>query len=143
MVAWLALAWAAYAEPPAAVVVRDEDAATYTILGGKGQATPLLHAGNGSPAASLGRLLLAPGAEVPAHTHDNSAELLLVEEGRVAITVAGRQLEAGPGDAIYIPAGAEHAARVTSTVAAARLVQIYVGPGPEQRFTAGAKATAE
>lgn len=119
---------------PVGLVV--SDAPTYVIAGGKGQATLLLNASHGAPAA-LSVLELAPGAEVPEHVHEQSAEMLYVESGDVEMVIAGQRLKAGPGDAILIPAGAPHAAKVTSASGPLRAVQVYVGPGPEQRFASG------
>ena len=69
--------------------------------------------------------------------HDASDELLYVVSGRVEVTIGGRALTAGPGDAILVPQGVEHSAKVLER---AKLVQVYVGPGPEERFRAGAPA---
>jgi quercetin dioxygenase-like cupin family protein len=136
----LLLTVALAADPVAPAVVHANEAPTYVIAGGKGQATLLLNATQGAPAA-VDTLVLAPGAEVPPHKHDASAEILVITEGRTRVTIAGTAYEAGPGDAVFIPAGAEHAAVVLGTLAPLRAVQIYVGPGPEQRFTTGERAT--
>ncbi|MBM4342132.1 MAG: cupin domain-containing protein [Deltaproteobacteria bacterium] len=125
--------------PAARVVVARESAQTYPILGGKGEATLLLNAETGSKEAALSVLTLAPGAEVPQHVHEGSAELLYIESGTCELVVGGVKVQAGPGSAVRIPAGVPHSARVTSAVQSLRAVQVYVGPGPEQRFRAPAK----
>lgn len=129
------------ADPPRHVA--SADAPTHLIAGGKGTATLLLNANNGVSPAALSLLVLAPGAEVPEHSHDQSAEILYVEEGRAEMVVAGQKLTLRPGDAVYVPAGALHAARVTSRHVPLRAVQVYVGPGPEQRFTTGERVERE
>lgn len=113
---------------------------TYVIAGGKGTATLLLGPKlQGAREAALTLLQLAPGAEVPEHVHESSAEMLYIEAGRVEMTIAGRTTRAGPGDAVYIPAGTPHAARVLGPAESVRAVQVYVAPGPEQRFSKGEK----
>lgn len=127
---------AALAAEPAPAVVTGADAPTYAIANGAGTAALLLNASQGAPAA-LSHLVLAAGAEVPPHRHDDSVEMLYVETGQVSMIVGGQTLRAGPGDAIFIPAGVEHSAKVLGKIQPLQAVQIYVGPGPEQRFTAG------
>jgi quercetin dioxygenase-like cupin family protein len=109
-------------------------APTFRIAAGRGTATLLLDAAQGASEASMTRLSFQDGAQVPPHVHDASAELLYVLEGRVEMVVAGEAVVAQKGDAIRIPAGVEHSARVVGGLEA---VQVYVGPGPEQRFTQG------
>ena len=143
-------AWAAGAPParsaevsrPAGLrpVVEDRTAPVHRIAGGKGTARLLLDASTGASAAALTHLTFAAGAEVPEHTHEGSAELLYVEEGLLEMTVGGKPYTAGPGDAVYIPAGARHSARATRAV---RAVQVYAGPGPEQRFRQGERVQLE
>ncbi|MCP3102769.1 cupin domain-containing protein [Myxococcus sp. K15C18031901] len=109
----------------------------HIIAGGKGRATLLLNPSTGATAASMTLLELQPGGEVPEHTHDTSAELLYIEDGAADMVVAGQALRVGKGDAVYIPAGAKHSAKVVTPGATFKAVQVYAGPGPEQRFTQG------
>ncbi|MBJ6764665.1 cupin domain-containing protein [Myxococcaceae bacterium JPH2] len=109
----------------------------YTIAGGKGHATLMLNATTGATAASMSVLELDAGGEVPEHVHATSAELLYVQAGAADMKVNGQALRVSPGDAVYIPAGAKHSARVVTPGPAFRAVQVYAGPGPEQRFTQG------
>jgi quercetin dioxygenase-like cupin family protein len=115
-------------------VVEGRTAPVHRIVAGKGTARLLLNAATGASAAALTHLTFAAGAEVPEHVHAESAELLYVEEGVLEMTIAGRPATARGGDAVYIPAGTPHATRATR---ATRAVQLYVGPGPEQRFRQG------
>lgn len=115
--------------------VADGDTApTYTIAAGKGTATLLLGPSTGAPEAAVDLLVLADGAVVPPHVHDGSVEVLYIVEGRAEMVIAGEAVVAEKGDAVRIPAGVEHSAKVTGSL---RAVQVYVGPGPEQRFTQG------
>jgi quercetin dioxygenase-like cupin family protein len=124
------------------IVVPTAEAPRHIIAGGKGRATLLLNPTTGATAASVTLLELQPGAEVPEHTHETSAEILYIEEGAAEMTVSGETLRVGKGDAVYIPAGAKHAARVVSKDAALKAVQVYAGPGPEMRFTQGPRENA-
>jgi quercetin dioxygenase-like cupin family protein len=81
-------------------------------------------------------LELNKGAGVPEHVHESSAEILYVEDGAVEMTLDGQKLRVERGDAVYIPAGVKHSAQVVSE-GPFRAVQVYAGPGPEQRFTQG------
>ena len=135
LLALAALTTAAFATDslPAKITVNKADVPTYRILSGKGEATLLLNATTGSPEAAISLLTLAPGAEVPLHTHPTSTEFLYIEQGACTLTIAGVQAQARAGSAVRIPAGAPHTAKVTSAEPL-RAVQFYVGPGPEQRF---------
>ena len=49
------------------------------------------------------------GAKVPvAHSHDGYEETIYGIKGVLTLTVAGRQTEVGPGEALCIPRGAVH-----------------------------------
>lgn len=137
-----ALAPAASTAKPVRIVVPAAEAPRHLIAGGKGRATLLLNPTTGATAASLTLLELQPGAAVPEHTHEASAEILYIEEGAAEMTVSGERLRVGKGDAVYIPAGAKHSARVVSKDAALKAVQVYAGPGPELRFTQGPREDA-
>jgi quercetin dioxygenase-like cupin family protein len=118
-------------------VVDGDTAPAWRIAANKGVATLLFNASNGSPEAALDLLTFEDGATVPAHKHEGSVEILYVLEGRVEMVVGGEAVVAEKGDAVRIPAGVEHSARVVGSLSA---VQVYVGAGPEQRFTQGERA---
>lgn len=114
------------------------EAPRYSIAQGKGSATLMLNPETGASAASLTLLEFQPGAAVPEHVHTGSVEILYLQEGEAEMTVAGQTLRVGKGDAVYIPAGTKHSAKIVSTTPL-RAVQMYVGPGPELRFTTGTR----
>lgn len=118
-------------------VEKGETAPAYRILNGKGTARLLLGPGNGIQEMAVDEILFDPGASVPEHAHDGSAEILFIQSGAVDMTINGDHVPAGAGDAIYIPAGAKHSARVLGDREPLRAVQIYLPPGPEQRYTQG------
>jgi len=131
-------------EPTAAVryQVSAREAPRHLIANGKGSATLLLNASTGATAASMTLLELGKGATVPEHVHETSAEILYIEEGAVEMTLNGQKMRAERGDALYIPAGAKHSAQVVSE-GPMRAVQVYAGPGPEQRFAQGPRMDKE
>jgi quercetin dioxygenase-like cupin family protein len=52
-----------------------------------------------------------PGAQclpVPAHSHDHYEETIYGIDGVLTLTVDGKQIDAGPGQALCIPRGAAH-----------------------------------
>ncbi|GEN10792.1 hypothetical protein MFU01_58290 [Myxococcus fulvus] len=118
------------------------EAPRHIIANGKGRATLFLNESTGATAASLTLLELQPGGEVPEHTHESSAEILYIEDGAADMTVSGQTLRVSKGDAVYIPAGAKHSARVVSPGVPFKAVQVYAGPGPEQRFMQGPRESA-
>src|SRR4051812_31858175 len=55
--------------------------------------------------------ITVPGAQrlaAPAHSHDHYEETIYGIEGMLTWTVAGKQVEVGPGQALCIPRGAIH-----------------------------------
>lgn len=117
--------------------VEAKEAPVYAILEGKAAAKLLLNEATGTSDLSLSVLTLEPGAVVAEHVHQTSSETLYVESGEVEMIVAGKVVRAKAGDALYVPAGTPHSARVSAAGQRVKAVQVYVGPGPEQRFAKG------
>lgn len=92
--------------------------------------------------ASLQILLGSASVGVPPHVHDGSWELLGLLEGAGEFTVATTSTTEGGGSVLAIPAGAEHAWQPSGQ---SRLVavQLYVPPGPEQRFKTRSRRDAQ
>ena len=114
-------------------VRRAKELPAYPIAGGKGRATLLFDLASGSPDTAMTVLELDPGAAVPSHVHEGSHELLYVMDGQAEMMIDGETLALGPGDAVRIPMGRRHEARVVGDKTL-RGVQIYSPAGPEQRF---------
>jgi TonB family protein len=112
--------------------------APLSILGGKGRAR--LYLDGMTRAVALDGLEAEAGARVPLHRHDGSDEILYIVGGRGAMTVSGQRYDVKAGDAIRIPAKAEHALDVVEKLAA---VQLYLPAGPEQRFKAAPAPASE
>jgi quercetin dioxygenase-like cupin family protein len=115
-------------------VVKGSEAPIHSVAGGKVLAQLFLNKTNASNLAALSVLTLQPGAAVPLHNHPESAEILYMLEGKMDMTINGTAISAVAGDAIHIPLGAKHSAKVASNTPV-KAVQVYVAPGPEQRFT--------
>ncbi len=49
--------------------------------------------------------------DTPLHVHEREDELFIVTEGEHVYTVGDREVEAGPGDAVFAPRGVPHAQR--------------------------------
>jgi quercetin dioxygenase-like cupin family protein len=137
----LSLGCATAPRVPVRHVVGSAEAPTFRISQGKGTAVLLLNEATGARAASLGVLELETGAQVAEHVHESSVEMLYVEEGSAEMTVEGQPFTLKAGDGVYIPAGVRHSARVPEGTPRLRAVQVYVGPGPEQRFRQGTPVT--
>lgn len=120
---------------PVRYVVSSAEAPAFRVP--RGTATLLVNEETGARAASMGILELQGGAGVPEHIHENSVEILYVEEGGAEMTIEGQVMPVKQGDAVYIPAGTRHAAHIPEGTERFRAVQVYVGPGPEQRFRKG------
>ncbi len=132
---WLPLLLSLLAMPGAAQTFRRavSEVAAHPIAGGKGTASILFDATNGSPEAALTLLVLQPGAAVPEHVHETSAELLYVLEGEAEMTLGGEAFRLVPNTAVRIPANAKQAAKAVSD-RPFRALQVYAPAGPEQRF---------
>ncbi|HVE86276.1 MAG TPA: cupin domain-containing protein [Myxococcales bacterium] len=120
----------------------EKDTVHYRMLGGQGEVALVLDKGVvGTDAFSQSRLTLQPGAAVPPHQHKGSVEIIYVVSGKTEVTLEGKAKTLGQGEAIALPAGEQHAAKVVGTEAL-HLVQFYVPGGPEQRFRGGGGAGA-
>lgn len=90
--------------------------------------------------AAMTELVMLPGAAVPEHTHDASAELIYILEGQGTMTLDGQAQPVRAGMAIYIPAGVKHSLSVDTKIEPLRALQVYTPGGPEQRFKKGIPA---
>jgi putative monooxygenase len=124
------------------VVVDRDDRPVQVIANGKGGARILLDEATvpGLKEAAMTELVMLPGAAVPEHVHDRSAELLYILSGRGTMTLGDQTLQVKPGMAIYIPPGTKHSFRLETRVEPLRALQVYTPGGPEQRFKTGAEA---
>lgn len=125
--------------PPRGVIVERESQPVFLLGEGKAGARLLLDEtiAPGLKEAAMSELVMLPGASVPEHVHDTSAELLYILEGHGTMTLDGQTKPVKAGMAIFIPAGVKHGVIVDTKVEPLRALQIYTPGGPEQRFRKG------
>ena len=63
---------------------------------------------------SLAEALTRPGAEPPVHIHAREDETYYVVGGEVTVQRGQELIEAGPGDAVFLPRGVQHGFAVRS-----------------------------
>ena len=93
--------------------------------------TDLLRHDLGVPAREVVqvRVDIAPGVLAPRHSHPGE-EIAYVLEGRLEYRLDGRRaVTLGPGDVLFIPAGAVHSARNVGSGNAAELATYIVEKG--------------
>lgn len=120
-------------------VIRGKSTPTLTWADGKMSAR-LDAQGDVSPLAYVGRL--RGTAAVAEHRHEGSWEILCAVEGAGTVKLDGKIFRLEPRRVLMVPPGAPHAFAPdpgTELVA----VQMYVPPGPEQRFKALAGAASD
>ena len=71
--------------------------------------------GEESRAACVCMIEIAPGSEVPVHTHEAEVDSIFVVQGRGEAYVNGDWRPIEPGDYLYVPAQGEHGTRNTGT----------------------------
>jgi quercetin dioxygenase-like cupin family protein len=88
--------------------------------------------------ASFGLLYSAPNLGVPRHSHAASVEVVGLLRGEGTMGVGDDDRGVAAGEVFHIPAGTPHDYR-PSGKAGMFAVQLYLPPGPEQRFKSLAK----
>lgn len=61
-----------------------------------------------TPYFNLGIVTLLPGEEVPAHTHVDEDDSMLVLDGVLTVTLDGELVDATAGTFVLVPSGTEH-----------------------------------
>jgi quercetin dioxygenase-like cupin family protein len=69
---------------------------------------------------------IAPGAEIPIHTHDPQVDSIFVVSGRGEAYVNGEWRTIGAGDYIFVPAREEHGIRNTGATS----LQLFIHHSP-------------
>lgn len=113
-------------------------ATTYPQPGGKTKIHLIFEpASTGSDAVSLSVAEFEPGAEIPRHSHAQSAEILYILSGAGEVTIGSEKLAFAADQAIHLPEDQPHAVRFKGPEKTF-VVQIYAPAGPEQRLKEGA-----
>lgn len=77
--------------------------------------------------------VVAASASAPSHFHHDADELFIVLDGHFCVSTGTRQIEAGPGSAIFVPRGTTHAF-VNNGRLEARLLSVFLPGGMEEMF---------
>ena len=88
-----------------------------------------------TPFFNLGFVVLEPGQGVPSHVHDDEDDSFLVVEGTLSVTVGDddRQVQAGPGTFVLVPAGTPHAL-ANEGPDAVRILNVHAPGGFDRRI---------
>jgi quercetin dioxygenase-like cupin family protein len=81
---------------------------------------PVFH----SEKATFGHFTLAVGCELPSHSHDNEQWTHIIE-GELEFNIEGEIQRLTPGMTAYIPANAEHSARV---ITPCKVIDCFIPP---------------
>jgi len=115
-----------------------QDRITQTKKDGEWFAGSLLHwhvlSAETGGAFALGEALVRPGGEPPLHVHAREDETFYVLEGEVTFQRGHERIEAGTGDAVFMPRGVQHGFAVQTDTA--RLLQAFTPGGLEEAFRA-------
>lgn len=69
--------------------------------------------GQDTATVSVCQLILAPGVEIPVHTHEPQVDSIFIVSGEGEAYVNGGWQKIVPGDYVFFPSGVEHATRNT------------------------------
>jgi len=75
----------------------------------------MLITGEENETACVCMIEVAPGSEIPLHTHEEHADSIFVVHGRGETYVNSSWQPVEPGDYLYVPAGGKHGTRNTGT----------------------------
>ncbi len=97
------------------------------------RATILLSGADTAGTSAMMRVLIPASAGPPAHLHTREDEVYLIKSGTFQFFMDGICLQAGPGDALYMPKGHTHTFKNISKHSGEQLMMIYPA-GLEQFF---------
>jgi len=91
-----------------------------------------------TPLFNLGIVLLRPGQGVDGHVHEAEDDSFLVLEGTLSLTVGDddRDVQAGPGTFVLVPAGTAHAIMNSGTTDV-RFLNVHAPGGFDRRIGLG------
>jgi mannose-6-phosphate isomerase-like protein (cupin superfamily) len=75
---------------------------------GKGRQWKILYPEMGSPLITLNYFEHEPGIAFPPHVHENSADVIIVLQGRGQILSNDDVVQFAAGDILYVPPGVRH-----------------------------------
>ncbi|MCA9535856.1 MAG: cupin domain-containing protein [Myxococcales bacterium] len=127
-------------ESAGAAALSELGAQPFVHAGGELRVSLLLDGpGQGTRHASLTRLDASATAGVPLHEHEESAEVIFIEQGEGRMRVGDQLVAVRPGTFVYIPPHTPHSFSPSGN-SPLQAVQVYAPGGPEQRFRVTAPA---
>ncbi|WP_035864112.1 cupin domain-containing protein [Cryptosporangium arvum] len=114
-------------------VVRRKEGPLKLLNGGQEQGRVKVTGDRTDGRLGLLELYVAPGFGNIAHAHGDEDEAFYVESGEFRFVNGSTQVDAGPGDFVYIPRGTRHAFK-NMTDDTGTLLVFYTPAGPEQFF---------
>jgi mannose-6-phosphate isomerase-like protein (cupin superfamily) len=121
---------------PSAVYMQSDPARSGPFVHAAGRLRVMIYldaSGAGRPGPSLGTLEGDPRLGVPEHLHEESAEVLWIQDGAGAMRIGQEMRPIRPGTFAYVPPKTIHGFEPDGTHALFAY-QVYVPSGPEQRF---------
>lgn len=96
-----------------------------------------------TPFFNLAIIVLTPGQGVDSHVHEAEDDSFLVIEGTLSLVVGDddRQLQAGPGTFVLVPAGTPHAI-ANAGPAEVRFLNVHAPGGFDRRIGLGRRSSA-
>jgi Cupin domain len=76
--------------------------------------------------------VVRPGGEPPLHVHAREDETFYVLDGEITFQRGNERIDAGPGDAVFMPRGVQHGFAVRTDTAS--LLQAFTPGGLEAAF---------
>lgn len=95
------------------------------------------------PHSQLVLMALRPSEEIGMEVHENNDQFFRFEEGRGKVIIDGNEYDVGDGDAVIVPAGAQHNVINASDSGSLRLYTIYSPAHHKDGIVRTTKAEAE
>jgi quercetin dioxygenase-like cupin family protein len=93
---------------------------------------------------ALGHAVVRPGGKPPLHVHAREDETFYMLDGEITFQRGNERIDAGPGDAVFMPRGVQHGFAVRTVTAS--LLQVFTPPGGRlplvERAGSGGRAAA-
>ena len=95
------------------------------------------------PHSQLVLMALRPSEDIGMEVHEENDQFFRFEEGRGKVVINGNEYDVSDGDAVIVPAGAQHNVINTSDSGSLRLYTIYSPAHHKDGIVRASKAEAE
>lgn len=90
-------------------IIHERDAPSKELSWGRGHSFKLVNPEIGSKHVDFHINVIEPNSGLgPYHYHSNSENIYFILEGRARLLIEGKEVEAGPGECVWIPPGEKH-----------------------------------